>query len=60
MTNFINNHKPPQKKIDEEQLHLEIREDRRLKEMGINPNDDPIKIMNAIAQKYEELQKDKK
>ena len=59
MTKFTDKIKPP-KKIDEEQLNLEIRENRRLKEMGIDPESDPIDIMNEIARQYNELEKDQK
>ncbi len=41
---------------DEEILMYEIMEDRRLRNLGIDPDGDPIDIMIAIETKYAELQ----
>jgi len=38
----------PDRPSDEEILAMEISEDKRLREVGIDPNGDPIEIMNQV------------
>lgn len=46
--------------FDEETVALEISEDKRLNRLGIDPDGDPVDIMEALYQKHEALEKKKK
>ena len=40
---------------DEEILAMEISEDRRLREVGIDPDGDPVEIMVEVRRRYDKL-----
>ena len=46
-------HKPSDRISDEEVLALEISEDKRLREVGIDPNGDPVEIMTQVRLRME-------
>jgi hypothetical protein len=40
---------------DEEILAMEISEDKRLREVGIDPDGDPVEIMVEVRRRYDKL-----
>ncbi len=45
-------------KMSEEDVALAVSEERRLVEMGIDPDGDPIEIMRQVSARYKALHKD--
>jgi hypothetical protein len=43
----------PDRPSDEEVLAMEISEDKRLREVGIDPNGDPVEIMRQVRLRME-------
>ena len=43
----------PDRPSDEEVLAMEISEDKRLREVGIDPNGDPIEMMKQVRARME-------